>query len=211
MTNLIQKAEPVSILEIINYSAGLLKEKNIKDARLNVELMLCEVLGCTRTDLYLDFDKPLTIDETRIFREMFVRRLRQEPLQYILGKTSFYGMEFLVNRNVLIPRQETELLVEKVLTDIKNSNRKKISVFEIGTGSGCISIALAKNLEALDLEYRIFSIDKSKDAIEIASRNLKLNNLTEDRIKFYEKDVFEIEALRRSFDYISFQSSLYIT
>ncbi|MBS1551493.1 MAG: HemK family protein methyltransferase, partial [Bacteroidetes bacterium] len=133
---------PNSVSEFIKVSEKILKEKKINDARLNAELMLCDVLNCSRVDLYLNFDKPLTKDEIRTFKNYMQRRIKHEPLQYILGKTSFYGFDIMVNEKVLIPRQETELLVEKVLNDIKSRSLKDVSVFEIGTGSGCIAIAL---------------------------------------------------------------------
>jgi release factor glutamine methyltransferase len=196
------KIIPRTTLEFINYSTELLKQKNINDARLNAELMLSDILNCERMNLYLDFEKPLATDEKRMFKEYLMRRLNHEPLQYILGKTSFYGFDFTVNKNVLIPRPETELLVEKILNDIKQSGKKDVSVFEIGTGTGCISIALAKNLEQENINFDIFSIDKSKAAIEVANQNLSLNNLENRKIKFYPKNVFEIEMLTRPFDYI---------
>lgn len=197
-----QKTIPVTIIEFITYSTELLKGRKINDARLNIELILCHVLNCNRTDLYLNFDKPLTKEEVKNFKEILLRRLKYEPLQYILGKTSFYGLDFLINKNVLIPRQETELLVEKILEDIKKSDKKKVSIFEIGTGSGCISIALAKNLELNNINLEIFSIDKSKDSIDVAIQNMMLNKIPADSVKFYVKDVFEIERLKGIFDYI---------
>lgn len=197
-----QKTIPVTIIDFINYSSELLKERKINDARLNIELILCHVLNCNRTDLYLNFDKPLAKVEVKNFKEILLRRLKYEPLQYILGKVSFYGIDFLVNKNVLIPRQETELLVEKILEDIKKSDNKKVSIFEIGTGSGCISIALAKNLELKNIDFEIFSIDKSEDSIEVAMQNMMLNKIPADSVKFYIKDVFEIERLKGNFDYI---------
>lgn len=197
-----QNNVPVTLLDFLNYSTKLLKEKNISDARLNVELMLCEVLKCDRVKLYLNFEKPLSASEINIFREYLKRRLSREPIQYILEKTSFYGFEFKVNRKVLIPRPETELIVEKIINDIKENKKEKVSIFEIGTGSGCISITLAKILESENIKYDIFSIDKSKDAIEIANQNLQLLVHGESKVKFYLKDVFEINKLTKNFDYI---------
>jgi len=193
---------PVTVTEFIGISTKLLKEKHVLDARLNIELLLCDVLKCNRVRLYLDFDKPLSKDEVKTFKEFLKRRLKHEPLQYILGKASFYGLEFIVNKNVLIPRQETELLVERILEDIKSSGRNKISIFEIGTGSGCISISIAKNLGKEKIDYEIFSIDNSEGAIEVALENLRSNMPDEKKVRFYRKDVFEIDKLNKSFDYI---------
>jgi len=193
---------PVTVTEFIGLSTKLLKEKNILDPRLNVELMLCDVLKCNRVRLYLDFEKPLSKEEIKIFRFYLKRRLNHEPLQYILGKASFYGFDFIVNKNVLIPRPETELLVERILENIRSSKKEKVSIFEIGTGSGCISISIAKNLVEEKIDYEIFSIDNSEGAIEVALENLKLNMPDEKQIRFYRKDVFEIDKLNKSFDYI---------
>lgn len=193
---------PVTAVEFLNHTADLFKEKNIPDARLNAELMLCEILDCDRVSLYLNFDKPLKENESTLLKDFIQRRMKHEPLQYIIGKASFFGFDFKVNRNVLIPRPETELLVEKMLADIKEKNKTKVSIFEIGSGTGCISISLAKNLEKANVSYDIFSIDISKDAIEVAEENLSANKLSDKKVTFYQKDVFEIEKLTKSFDYL---------
>lgn len=193
---------PVTILDFINYSVILLKQEEIHDARLNAEHMLCDVLRCDRVNLYLNYEKPLSKNEIKTFNRYLSKRLKHEPLQYILGKTNFYGLDFIVNNKVLIPRPETELIVGRVVKDIDDFHIGKVSIFEIGCGSGCISISIAKDLEAKKMEYNIFSIDKSPEAIKVARQNLKLNNLDEKKIRFYEKDVFEIKKLNKSFDYI---------
>jgi len=193
---------PVTAVEFINFSADLLKKKNISEPRLTSELMLCEILNCSRVNLYLNFDKPLNKTESDMLKEYLIRRINNEPLQYILGKASFYGFDFKVNKHVLIPRPETELLVENVLTDIKKNNCKEVSGFEIGTGSGCISISLAKMLETEEINYNIVSIDISEHAISVANENLNLNGLSDKKIRFLKKDIFEIEKLNKNVDYI---------
>jgi len=202
LKEIIQTDIPVKVTDYISLSTKLLREKNILDARLNAELMLCDVLKCNRIKLYLDFEKPLSKEEVKIFKDYIKRRLKNEPLQYILGRAPFYGMDFIVNKKVFIPRQETELLVERVLEDISLLGRERISIFEIGTGSGCISISIAKNLVKEKIDFEIFSIDNSQGAIEVALENLKLNMPDQKNIKFYMKDVFEINKLNKSFDYI---------
>lgn len=193
---------PGNVIEFINYTAARLEEIKIDDARLNAELMLSEVLKSSRMELYMNFEKPLTKDEIQKFKSMLQRRLNYEPLQHILGKTNFFGYDFIVNSKVLIPRQETELLAEKVIEDVKSSSLKKVTVFEIGSGSGCLSIALAKSLQKENVEVNIFSIDISKDAVDVSNENLRLNNLDEKTIRFFVKDIFEIEKLNKNFDYI---------
>ena len=93
---------PDNLSEFINVTVKIFEDKKIKDARLNAELLLCDVLKCSRIDLYLNFDKPLTKDEIKIYKDFVQRRLKNEPLQYILGKTSFYGFDIMVNDKVLI-------------------------------------------------------------------------------------------------------------
>ena len=161
-----------TLLEILNYSAELLKNSGIKDARLNIELMLCDVLNCDRIKLYLDFDKPLSKNETDQFKLYLRRRLNKEPLQYILGKTVFFGYEIFVDKNVLIPRPDTELLVESILNDIFDSKKEFINILEIGTGSGCIIVAISKELDKKNISYKIKSIDISERALEIAFKNI---------------------------------------
>jgi len=196
------KKIPVTTIEFINFSAEFLKKKNISEPRLTSELMLCEILNCSRVNLYLNFDKPLNKSETDILKIYLTRRINNEPLQYIFGKASFYGIDLKVNKHVLIPRPETELLVENVLTDIKKDKKTDVSIFEIGTGSGCISISLAKQLESGIINYNIFSIDISEHAISVANENLRMNGLSDKKVRFLVKDIFEIDKLNKNVDYI---------
>lgn len=198
-----QKLQNPTILDIIKSSTELLANKNITNPRLNVELLLCEVMNCDRVKLYLDFEKPLTKNELDLYRDWFKKRLNYEPLQYITGNAYFYGYKFKVTQNVLIPRQETEILVEKVLENIKNSPKENsINIFEIGTGSGCISIALGKKLDELNINYNITAIDISNEALEVAKINMNDLAANPERIIFVEKDVFKIENLNKDIDYI---------
>lgn len=119
---------------------------------------------------------------------------KQIPIQYILGETEFYGLPFIVNKNVLIPRPETEELVSWVLEDSKLEN-KKLTILDIGTGSGCIPISLAKNLPNAE----IYAIDISQKALEIAQKNALKNNVT---IHFLEADVLTLNKLPQQFDII---------
>ena len=180
------------ILDIIKVSGEVLKEKNIENARLNAELLLANSLNTERINLYLDFDKPLSEPELAQFKTKLKRRLAHEPLQYILGTTEFYGLKFRVNNSVLIPRPETEILVEHALDILKQMNNPQPRVLEIGTGSGCISVSIAKNSEC-----SIRAIDNSAPAIQLASENSKLNN-TDNKIKF------ELQEFSKDFDLKSY-------
>lgn len=159
-------------------------------------------MNCDRFSLYLNFDKPLKPAETEILKNFLERRISHEPLQYILGSTSFYGYEIKVNKSVLIPRPETEILVDKIIKDIEAGGKTRISVFEIGTGSGCIPVAIGKSLSDKNINFEIFTIDISEDAIKTATANLELNGLKIPEIRLTVKDVFEIEKLKKDFDYI---------
>jgi release factor glutamine methyltransferase len=147
----------------------------------------------------VNFDMPLKQTEINEFKSMLRRRLDYEPLQFILGKTSFYGYEIQLSNSVLIPRQETELLVEYFLNDLINKGNSLNRILEIGTGSGCISLAIANELKMKNINYQIKSIDISKEAIQIAEVN-KINLKTEN-LDFEIKDVFSINDFNK-FDYV---------
>lgn len=191
-----------TVLDVIKSSTELLAKKNIANPRLNVELMLCEVLDCDRVKLYLDFEKPLTKNELELYREWFKRRLNHEPLQYITGHAYFYGYRFKVNEHVLIPRQETEILVENVLEDLKSNPSESLNILEIGTGSGCISIALGKKLDEMGMNYNIVAIDISKEALDVAAYNLDKLEGSSEKISFVEKDIFAIDNFNKNIDYV---------
>ena len=172
----------LTVLDAINLSAEYLKKKNIESPRINAEHLLSHVLKRKRLELYLSFDKPLNEDETNLYRELIRRRGTTEPLQYILGSVEFYGLEFHVTRDVLIPRPETEILVEKIIESFdKNSHLK---ILDIGTGSGNIAISLAKNFNNAE----VTGIDVSGEALKIAKENSRLNNVN-GNVKFEILDV----------------------
>ena len=177
-----------TILDLINWGTTYLSEKGFTDSRLSIELLLAHVLNLQRIQLYTNFDKPLSEDELATFKELFKRRLNHEPLQYLIGKTEFMGLEFSVDERVLIPRPDTEVLVEKVLelSKIMFSNEPEIKIFEIGSGSGCIAISLAKMIPTA----KIISIDVSANALNVAKANAEKNGVS-DQILFEEKDVFQ--------------------
>ena len=197
-----EKVSNPTIIDIIKSSTEILDKKRIANPRLNVELLLCEVMNCDRVRLYLDFEKPLSKNELELYREWFKRRMNYEPLQYITGKAFFYGYEFKVDKNVLIPRQETEILVEKVLEDMKQNPKENISILEIGTGSGCIAISLGKKLDEIQKDYNIVAIDISKEALDTAKFNLNKLDGNKEKISFVEKDILTIDTLNKDIDYI---------
>ncbi len=175
-------SEMLTVLKALTLSTDYLSKKGVDEARANAELMLSDILKCKRLDLYLRFDKPLSEYEKVKYREYLKRRGEREPLQYILGHTEFYGMEFKVTPSVLIPRPETELLVEKIIDE--NKNKSNLRILDIGAGSGNISIALAKYL----VNPKITSIDISANALNIAKENA-ISNSVEEYIDFVEFDI----------------------
>lgn len=186
----------ITVLEAINLSTDYLNKKGIESARLNSELMLAHILRCKRLELYLLFDRPLDESELQQYRIYLSRRAQREPLQYILGEVEFFDVKLKVNKSVLIPRPETELLVEKIIDDFKE--KKSFKFLDIGVGSGNISIALLKNIsQAIAL-----AIDISEEALSLAKEN-SISNKVVDRINFVKFDILndEIEKLGR-FDLI---------
>src|SRR5512140_744134 len=136
----------VTVLEAIQRSTEFLAKKAVDSPRLQAELLLAHLLKQPRMRLYLEFERVLTPAEVDGYRELIKRRGQREPLQHIVGSTSFCGLEIAVNRNVLIPRPETELLAERgwtFLNQLSAGNGQPSSALDFGTGSGCLAIALA--------------------------------------------------------------------
>ncbi|MFZ4620887.1 MAG: peptide chain release factor N(5)-glutamine methyltransferase [Bacteroidota bacterium] len=180
-----------TILDLLNWGTEYLKEKKIEDARLTIELLLSHVLSYQRIQLYTSFDKPLSDEELARFKELLKRRLANEPLQYITGSTQFMGLPFAVDRRVLIPRPETEILVDQCVKTVKQSfaNEGTISILDLGTGSGCIAVALAKLLPA----STVTAVDVSVEALAVAQQNAVTNNL-QDRVRFEQNDILQMSG-----------------
>lgn len=172
----------LTVLESIKLTTEYFESKGIESPRINAELLLAHILNCKRLDLYLMFDRPLKKEEIELYREYLGRRGKNEPLQYIVGSVEFYGLEFKVNKNVLIPRPETEILVETI---IENTDKNvHAEILDIGAGSGNIAVVLAKYL----MNSHIVSIDRSSEAIDTAKNNAEINSVS-DRISFEQKNV----------------------
>jgi len=174
----------ITVLEALNLSTEYLNKKGIESARLNAELMLAHILNCKRLQLYLMFDRPLDENELSLYREFLARRAKREPLQYILGEVEFYNIKLKVNQDVLIPRPETELLVEKIVKDYSHKNDFKF--LDIGIGSGNISIALLVNLP----NSQGVGIDISDSALALAKSNAEFN-LVKDRLELIHFDILK--------------------
>lgn len=187
----------LTVLESLKLSTTFLENKGIESARMNAELLLSHILECKRLDLYLRFDQPLKPNETNIYREYISRRGNFEPFQYIVGEVEFCGLKFFVDKNVLIPRQETEILIETILENTSKTDELKI--LDIGSGSGNIPISLAVNLPL----SKVISIDISAEAIFVAEKNRELHDL-KSRIGFIKTDILtnNLDKYLNTFDVI---------
>ena len=179
----------MTVLEAIQKSADFLAKKGVESPRLQTELLLAHLLKLPRMKLYLNFERVLTPAETDALREMIRRRGQREPLQHIIGSTSFCGLEIAVNRHVLVPRSETELLAEFGWKFLSTFNSQPSTALDFGTGSGCIAIALAVKCPAA----KIIATDISPDALALAKENAKRHNVAE-RIEFLQSDGFELTS-----------------
>lgn len=171
-------------INLLSKSIQYLKKYNVENARLDAEYIFAYVLGVKRISLMLNFDEEISEENKNLIRQYIVRRGKyREPLQYIVKEWEFYGYPIKVDGRVLIPRQDTEILVEQCIYLMKEKENPKI--LDIGTGSGAISIALAKELP----ESEVLGLDVSDDALKMAVINRELNNVS--NLKFLKSDVFQ--------------------
>lgn len=154
-----------TLMEMVRWTEGYLREKGFESPRLNGELLLAGTLGLKRLDLYLQFDRPLTPDELAEFKARLRRRAKREPLQYIEGLAAFRDLRLRVDPRVLIPRSETELLVDEVLAWARG--REGLHALDVGTGSGAIALSLATEGPFA----RVVATDVSAGALEVARAN----------------------------------------
>ena len=171
-------------LKLIQWTAEFFEKKGIPNPRLDAELLLAHVLRCKRIDLYTGHEKRIAEKDLAKYKDLIRRRAAREPLQYIIGETEFWGLKIKVTPDVLIPRPETELLVEEAIPVMGERAGVRGQILDIGTGSGCIAIALAKNLPGT----KIVATDISKEALSLARENAELNGVV-DRIEFVLADI----------------------
>lgn len=158
---------------LLNKSISFLEIKGIKNARISSEYLLSHILKINKSDLYLHSDRFVSFDKEKEFNELINRRSKNEPLDYILGEINFYGCNFILNSNVLIPRQETEILVDMITNQLKLEDTNNKILFDICCGSGCIGISLKKKLENL----KVYLSDISKNALNVAKKNAERNGV----------------------------------
>lgn len=183
----------VTLREIKSKTENFFSEKGIPNGKLDTDLILSYALKIKRLDLYLDLDRPIYPEELNQMRDMVRRRAMREPLQYILGETSFFNCSLRVDKRALIPRPETELLVEQVLPLLNDATH----ILELGTGSGAIVLALAK----AGISAEITAIDRDPEALALAKSNAEALELTE-KIIFLESDWLSALSTEKQFDMI---------
>lgn len=183
----------LTLLEVIQRTTDFFKKAGIETPRLDAELLLAEVLGLNRMQLYQQFERPLAEGELERIRPLVRRRVKREPLQHILGWVEFFGLRIKVDRRGLIPRPETEELVDLL------SGRKPApgSILDLGTGSGAIALSLAKAFP----QAEVVGVERSPDALQLARENAASNGL-EERVTFLKGEWFGALEPGTRFDWI---------
>jgi release factor glutamine methyltransferase len=182
----------MTVLEVLRSSTEYLKKHNIDNPRLNAEHLLAHVLGRTRMELYLEFEHTLNEAELAPLREVVRRRGQGEPLQHLLGTVEFCGLTFVCDQRAIVPRPETEELVELLESRIENRESR---IVDIGTGSGVIALTLAAKFP----ETEVYALDLSEDALALARSNAERLGLTE-RVHFFKSDL--LQNISERFDLI---------
>jgi release factor glutamine methyltransferase len=186
----------MTVLEVLQATTAFFKKHDIENPRLNAEHLLAHVLGRKRIELYLDFERKLTETELGPLRELVKRRSQGEPLQHLLGTVEFCGLTFLCDRRAMVPRPETEELVEFLKSEIQSgSGGPKPEIVDVGTGSGVIALSLASEFP----EARILAVDVSDDALALAHENAIRLDLS-SRVEFLKTRL--LETIEGAFDLI---------
>ena len=187
-----------TIIKVLSWTTSYLKKHSLESPRLTGEILLAHCLGIKRIDLYLQYDRPLHKNELSAFKLLIKRRIQNEPVAYITGEKGFFESDFEVSQDVLIPRPDTETLVEqalKILKTDKDLSRPRM-ILELGTGSGAIIVSLARAIP----NNLYFASDISFAAIAIAKRNAK--KIAKDRIRFYAGSWFSPLGENSRFDLV---------
>lgn len=182
----------MTVLEVLQATTAYLKKRNVENTRLNAEHLMAHALGQKRIELYLDFERKLTETELGPLRELVKRRSEGEPLQHLLGTVEFCELTFLCDKRAMVPRPETEQLVELVESRIEN---RELRIVDVGTGSGVIALSLAAKIP----EAKVLGVDVSEDALALAQENAARLNLSE-RVQFLKSRL--LENVEGAFDLI---------
>jgi release factor glutamine methyltransferase len=159
-------------------------DAGLENASLDAEVLLMHLLGIERAGLYMRFDYVLTLEEAKAYRCLIERRVKGEPVAYLTGHKEFMGMDFIVNPAVLVPRPETEILVERALKFLEGKPGEELLVLDIGTGSGAIAVSMAR----MNSRLRVYAVDCSRDALVLAQHNAAIHGVA-GRIHFFHGDL----------------------
>ena len=175
------------LIDILNWGETYFRDKNFDNPRTEIELLLQHLIGCKKIDLYLQFEKIVKPKELITLRSLAKRRINREPIQYITRSSEFYGRKFIVDQNVLIPRPETEILIDVSVEILSKKNSP--TIIDIGTGSGCIGITLALEVPSSN----IIAIDISDSALSIAKKNADMYSIR--NIEFLRLDILNQDII----------------
>ncbi len=178
-----------TIKDVLLWTSEYFKKNDIQSAQLNAEMIIAKVLNCSRMELYLKYDKPLNLIKRKEIRNLVKKRATHYPIQYLLGETEFYGYKFLVDEGVMIPRPETEILIDSIISYIKKTDKNNWNILDIGTGTGIIPISISKYFKNKEINMQFLAIDISDAALENAKKNIELHNIK--NIKLIKSNLFE--------------------
>lgn len=187
MSNPAANTDAWSIGRLIDWTRSHLDSKGVEDARLCAELLLAHAMGCQKILLYARFHEEPTDEQKACFRELVKAAAQHTPIAHLIGEREFYSLAFHVTRDVLIPRPETELIVEHALDRMKSRDDDAFDILDIGTGSGCIAITIAKR----EPRANVVATDVSEAALDVARKNAERHKVT-DRVAFVQTDLFAL-------------------
>ncbi len=182
-----------TVRDVLNWTCDYLESKGLRDVRLDVEYLLAYVLKVNRLNLYMQMDRPMTKRELSAFKALVKRRLKREPIQYIINRAYIWKYEFFVEKGVFIPRRETETLIEAAVNELKR--RKEAFVLDVGCGSGCVILSLAKDVEGV----KGIGVDIDPVAVAVSHKNRELLNLSR-KVFLIQGDAFSPFKRRELFD-----------
>ena len=173
-----------TVKEILDWVTLKFVNEGLLSPRLDAQLLICHALCIEKIELYTDPKRPLSLKERDVLRDFVRRRLKREPIAYILNKKHWYNLTLFVDKRVLIPRPETEVLLDFVIKQIPKQKEKTLTILDLCTGSGCLALALAESFK----NSTVVAVDNSKSALEVANMNITHYGYG-DRVKLIEKDV----------------------
>lgn len=192
-----------TVRRLLEWTANYFAQKQLDEPQLSAQLLLAHVLDCAKVDLYLRFETPVTDDHRAAYRQLVQRAASGEPIAYLIGTKEFYSLPFTVRSGVLIPRPETELLVQWIVRKARSGKdlprHDELAVLELGTGSGCVAVSLAKFLPT---PCQITAVDASPQALALAAENCRRHALA-DRITLIQSDLFDAIDPNAQFDIIA--------